>query len=58
MFFEPRLWTKGLSVALNRNAAVEGEGYAKELLETLIRERGTAEGTVKTLRFCESLPSD
>jgi len=56
MFFEPKFFLRGTPVALSIHASVQGEGYAKELTEDLIREEGTESGTVKALRFSETLP--
>lgn len=56
MFFEPKLWQKETPVALSCKASVEGNGYAKELLEKLIAERGKADGGVTRIRFSETLP--
>lgn len=56
MFFEPKFFLREAPVTLNLRASVQGEGYAKDLTENLIREEGTEDGTVKTLRFSETLP--
>ena len=58
MFFEPKVWIKGASVALNAEAMTAGEGYANEVVLSAIREGGKADGTVKTIRFSDTLPED
>lgn len=56
MFFEPQYWEKGSSLFLNRNAHVEGTGYAKELTEKLIAEQGREDGSIGLVRFVCGLP--
>ncbi len=58
MFFKPRVWEKGKSVALADHVTVRGaEGYAQTLIESL-GDYTTNDGTIKTIEFCNELPSD
>lgn len=56
MFFEPRVWQKGETVALSAAATVEGSGYAKTVVEKLIAERGSAAGTLASVKIIRGLP--
>ncbi len=56
MFFEPQYWEKGAPLFINIKACVEGAGYAKEVAEKLIAELGTAEGSIRKIRFVRGLP--
>ena len=56
MFFEPQYWEKGEPLSLNKNAVVEGVGYAKEVAEAMVGEQGTATGSIKKLRFVQGMP--
>ena len=55
MFFEPQFWDKGTPVTLSAAALTNGTGYAAEIVQKCITEYGTADGTVKTVRFADTL---
>lgn len=58
MFFKPRVWEKGESVALADHVTVRGaDGYAQTLAEKL-NAYTTSDGTIKTIEFCDRLPAD
>ena len=57
MFFQPRLWKKGNQTTLAADCAIIGAtGYAKELLEKLIRTYGVADGALRTVTVSDRLP--
>ncbi|MBP3300433.1 MAG: family 20 glycosylhydrolase [Clostridia bacterium] len=56
MFFEPKFFEKNKPVFLNSAAAVDGEGYAKELSKSLVQTFGTEAGSIQNIRFLQTLP--
>ena len=58
MFFEPILWKKESPVALSRTAVAEGTGYAGEVAKATVQTHGKSDGTVKSIRFSDTLPED
>ncbi len=59
MFFKPQIWKKEAPCAIAAACVIEGaEGYPKEVLQKVIAKYGTADGAIKTIKVCDTLPAD
>ncbi len=58
MFFEAQVFEKSAPVRLSDTAAVMGDGFAKETVRKAVAAHGVKDGTVKSIRFADTLPAD